>query len=363
MSWSPTARRNGVGAAARLLTRPEWRASAHGPALTRVVSDALTADDRVDRLHAAYAIRFVEPEPRRTLALLRARLLAEPEPHVAAVLANELAALADDAPNAVDGILGEVAENDVWQARLSADRGDADVLEPFLSLVLWLAIRRATPVATELVRGWCSMPILRPAGRRLFGLMRPWLALPAARADERNRAFDLVRSAARAIEEERASTDPTEAVELYRLADAIVNQLHFASGAFGAKHDNERTPVPAAEGFAAEAFGVIEQLTQFREPAIVHHLVKTLAHLAPADPRTAFLLVERSIRAGDAYTYDGMAANETVTLVARYLADFREIVSTDADVLTAVRRVLDAFVRVGWPSAVALSYRLGEAFR
>lgn len=122
-------------------------------------------------------------------------------------------------------------------------------------------------------------------------------------------------------------------------------------------------PVPAADGFATEAFRVIEILTEFREPTIVHHVVQTLAHVAPADPRAAFLLVERAISAGDAYTFDKMAADETVTLIARYLADFREIVATDADALDAVRRVLDALVRVGWPEAVSLSYRLGEAFR
>ncbi|MDP9386844.1 MAG: hypothetical protein M3Q48_02670 [Actinomycetota bacterium] len=253
--------------------------------------------------------------------------------------------------------------NELWQSRLASDHGGSDALEPLLSLALWLAVGRETPVATELVRAWCAKPILRLAGRRLFGLMRPWLALPATRAAERGRAFELVRSAARSLEEERAATGPAEAVELYRVADAIINQLYFASGAFGTKGDTERTPVPAAEGFAAEAFHVIEELTEFREPRIVHHMVQTLAHLAPADPRTAFLLVERAVSAGDAYTFDSMAANETVTLIARYLADFREIVATDADVLTAVRRVLDAFVRVGWPAAVTLSYRLGEAFR
>lgn len=266
MSWSPTARRNAVGAAARLVARPEWRESAHGPALTRVVSDALTADDRVDRLHAAYAIRFIAPDQERTLALLRSRLLAEPEPHVAAVLTNQLAALTSNAPDAVDTVLGEIAANELWQARLASEDGGADTLEPLLSLALWLAVGRETQVATELVRAWCAKPILGPAGRRLFGLMRPWLALPAARSAERGRAFALVRCAARWLEEERAATDPAEAVELYRLADTIINQLYFASEAFGSKGDSERTPVPAAEGFAAEAFRVIEQLTEFREP-------------------------------------------------------------------------------------------------
>jgi hypothetical protein len=73
MSWSPTARRNAVGAAARLLVRPEWRESEHGPVLRQIVGDALTGPDRVDRLHAAYAVRFLGLDPPATLELIRER--------------------------------------------------------------------------------------------------------------------------------------------------------------------------------------------------------------------------------------------------------------------------------------------------
>jgi hypothetical protein len=59
-----------------------------------------------------------------------------------------------------------------------------------------------------------------------------------------------------------------------------------------------------------------------------------LGHLAPADPVAAFLLGER--------------ASAPATL-----AEFRDVVITEPRVLTAVRKVLDAFVRVGWPAAVA----------
>lgn len=109
MSWAPTARRNAIGAAARMVARTEWRESEHGPVLTQIVRDALTADDRVARLHAANAIRFIDPNQESTLALVRSRLLVEPEPHVAAVLTNQLAVLANAAPDAVDAVLGEIA--------------------------------------------------------------------------------------------------------------------------------------------------------------------------------------------------------------------------------------------------------------
>lgn len=363
MSWSPSARRNAIAAAARMLGRQEWRESEHGAELTRIVRRALTCEDRVDRLHAAYAIRLLDPSPNATLALVRARLLVESEPHVAGALANELAALASGAPHAVDAVLGELAASELWQARLYPEDAATTGLEPLLSLALWLAIGRDMPHAKQLVRDWCADPVSRPGTRQLFWLMRPWLALPPSRANERGRAFELLRATARALGGRRAATNIAEAVDLYSVASVIVDQLYFASGAFGENGSDDRTPVPAQDGFAAEAFSAIELLTEFREPTIVHHIVETMAHLAPADPRTAFLLVERSISTGDAYTFDSMAANATVALVARYLADFREVVATDVEVLDAIRRVLHAFVRVGWPAAVALSYRLGEAFR
>jgi hypothetical protein len=116
-------------------------------------------------------------------------------------------------------------------------------------------------------------------------------------------------------------TEGADAEDLYRLAAALVDRLYFASGAFGAQGGDHRTPIPAADGFAGEAFRVIDVLTEFRHPAIVHHMIQTLGHLAPADPRAAFLLVAKTISAGDAYTYDAMAADATVALIARYIAD------------------------------------------
>lgn len=232
MSWSPTAQRNAIGAAARMAARTDWRDSEHGPVLIQIVRDALTADDRVARLYAAGAIRYINPNLEATLALVRSRLLVEPEPHVAAKLINQLAVLANDAPDAVDAVLGEIATTELWHARLESENGAADTLAPLYSLTLWLAIGRETPMATQLVRAWCAKPLARFTGRRLFGLIRPWLALPVSRAADRGRAFELVRSAARALEEDRATIEPSEAVELYRLADAIIRQLYFASGAF-----------------------------------------------------------------------------------------------------------------------------------
>jgi hypothetical protein len=52
-----------------------------------------------------------------------------------------------------------------------------------------------------------------------------------------------------------------------------------------------------------------------------------------------------------------------VRLVQRYLAENRELVTTDEDVLTALRELIEVFVRAGWPEAITLAYQLPDAFR
>src|SRR5215207_4487607 len=121
ISWSPTARRNGVSGVVRLFSRKEWRDSTHGAALEQVVRSALDDNDRVNRLHAAYTVRFLERDAEATLPLLRRRLLTESESIVAGVLTNELAALAADAPAAIDAVVEELVASSAWQARLASD--------------------------------------------------------------------------------------------------------------------------------------------------------------------------------------------------------------------------------------------------
>jgi hypothetical protein len=362
MSWSPTVERNAISGLAAFFARQIWRDSRHGLAIRAVVRNAIEDQDDVNRLHAADVARWLEPEPSASLALLRARLLHEPNDYVAAVLINQLGRLAATMTVSVDATIGELFDTTRWQARLATDDSDSvDTLDPLISLVLWLAIRHEAVCARPIVQGWCSNPTTT-ASKRSLALLRPWFALPPDRAAERHRAFEYALTAAEALEQLRGSVDLNGAADVYQTADTLVDQIYFASGAFGTR-DNDRMPTPAQLGFAEEAFAVLEGLTEFRHPSITHHIVETLGHLAPTDPVRAFLLVERSIRPGDEYTYDSLAADTTVSLIERYLAEFRSDVLADARLLTAVRTVLDAFVRVGWSSAVALSYRLSDAFR
>jgi hypothetical protein len=64
-------------------------------------------------------------------------------------------------------------------------------------------------------------------------------------------------------------------------------------------------------------------------------------------PGRAFRLVERTIKAGDAYTYDRLAADKAIALIERYLAEFREALAWRSGDTYRYALVLEALVRVG----------------
>lgn len=57
-----------------------------------------------------------------------------------------------------------------------------------------------------------------------------------------------------------------------------------------------------------------------------------------------------------------MAADLIVRIVERYLADYRAVF-TDRARLDDLMDCLDVFARAGWPTAQALTFRLGEIWR
>jgi hypothetical protein len=50
-------------------------------------------------------------------------------------------------------------------------------------------------------------------------------------------------------------------------------------------------------------------------------------------------------------------------LLRQYLADHRDLVLGDTECTTAVRRLLESFVRVGWNQAIQMAEGMDEVFR
>jgi hypothetical protein len=150
--------------------------------------------------------------------------------------------------------------------------------------------------------------------------------------------------------------------EMFQVMDEITLRLYFAAGA----DDPSRGMVVTAERirFYREVRPLLEKLSDVMAVHVAHYLVQTLESLIPIDPSGVFELIARSVKASEkgGYTMESMAADVIVRIVERYLADHREVF-VDHAALSDLMDCLDAFVRAGWASAQAITFRLGEIWR
>lgn len=150
---------------------------------------------------------------------------------------------------------------------------------------------------------------------------------------------------------------------LYQLLDGIGSEVYFASGAF--ENGKRELTVQKKQRFYQEATPLLEGLADVGLPSIAHHLVDTLTTFVTFDARTVFLLVVRTVRAGEkgGYQYESLAVDRIVSLVERYLAEYRTLLQEDEACRLGLMELLDIFVQAGWPNARQLTYRLDDIFR
>ena len=61
--------------------------------------------------------------------------------------------------------------------------------------------------------------------------------------------------------------------------------------------------------------------------------------------------------------YEQLAMDLMVKIIERYLAQYRTILRDHPECSRTLMDILDVFVRVGWPSAHRLAYRLNEIYQ
>jgi hypothetical protein len=154
--------------------------------------------------------------------------------------------------------------------------------------------------------------------------------------------------------------DQKNAQSFARIINSIGQQIYFTSGG---KNDGILTP--ERERFYHEAVPIIDELTGFGFPSLSHHLLETLEHFIPLDPRGVFLRIGFVIKGGSkgGYQYESLAADLMVKLIERYLAEYRPLLGEDDECRKTLLEILDIFVQAGWPRARRLTYRLEAIFR
>ena len=149
---------------------------------------------------------------------------------------------------------------------------------------------------------------------------------------------------------------------LMRCADELAMRLYLSSGAF--QNPNNERVVLASEEFYRQAKPLLVMLADIGHPHTAHSLLEALEHFIAVDPPGVLRLVADVVRTGSkyGYQYEQLAMDLLVKIIERYLAQYRPILRDDAECSRALMDTLDVFVRVGWPSAHRLAYRLNEIY-
>jgi hypothetical protein len=155
-----------------------------------------------------------------------------------------------------------------------------------------------------------------------------------------------------------------------RVIAGIATEVEFACG----KPSKDDGPLPpdVAERrarivprFLDESRELIDELIDVGHVPASHSVLETLEDFIDLDSRGTFLRIVRLLRcaAGNGYSQEQQGMSVVVSIVERYLADYRDLLETDDDCRDGVVEILDLFIEAGWPEALRLAFRLGDLFR
>lgn len=152
--------------------------------------------------------------------------------------------------------------------------------------------------------------------------------------------------------------------QLLRHVDDISGQLFYACGAYN-RHDEEPNAYANPRSLLSQYGPLLEALASATVPSTTHHTIQILAYGFESDPKAVLRLVCAAVDAGrnGGYEFDSMGLDLVMSVLRRFIAEERDMLRLDAEVLAGFIHTLDTFVDVGWGSAHNLSYSLDEVFR
>ncbi|MCW2901485.1 MAG: hypothetical protein JWO67_3750, partial [Streptosporangiaceae bacterium] len=220
--------------------------------------------------------------------------------------------------------------------------------------------------STSLLTAWLS----NPAGssvraERTCVFLRQFLnPAPPTPAVYQDRAFKLLALPLPPITQlfgRAPAQNGAEATAAMRVCKAISRELYLISGASGIAA--QALPLGDPRAFASYALPVLDQLAAVGDPAVTHDVIRILGHLRSLQPRRIFLSVALAVTATADYAREGEGLKEVLDIVDDYLVQHRSLLLDDPACMTALRRVLESFVYLGWEPAIRRAQELPELFR
>ena len=263
--------------------------------------------------------------------------------------------------------------------------------DPFIPLLMWLAINRENPWALETIedtffkdptrfatsltravsqvmRNVVPKNLETDEGRETTKRAIAWLGQVITVASE---GIKVQRTT---LQEHRTEESEKKLYDIYRVIDEVITQLYFA---VAYERDLSDKPVEAIPHklrcrFYNEVKPLLQQVIDFaldRENSAlfagtVHDFMQILTSFLSCNPEEVLHLAEGVARSSEpaGYTLDSLAVRDVVEFVEIVLADHRDEVQ-DGESLEDLLNLLDIFAKTGWSDALRLVWRLDEVFR
>ena len=263
--------------------------------------------------------------------------------------------------------------------------------DPFIPLLMWLAINRENPWALETIedtffkdptrfatsltravsqvmRNVVPKNLETDEGRETTKRAIAWLGQVITVASE---GIKVQRTT---LQEHRTEESEKKLYDIYRVIDEVITQLYFA---VAYERDLSDKPVEAIPHklrcrFYNEVKPLLKQVIDFaldRENGLMfagtaHYFMRLLTSFLSCNPEEVLHLAEEVARSSEpaGYTLDSLAVRDVVEFVEIVLADHRHEVR-DGQGLEDLLNLLDIFAKTGWSDALRLVWRLDEVFR
>ncbi len=377
-AWMATLAASAILGTVHLLHRTDWR-DAHGPEMAALLTPLLDSPDPVHRYLASHALPALHPGPDDLMDELSPRLCGEADHRNAAFLLGLLARCAPSRPARTDQLLEQLASLPQWAILTASPDGDqecgpADRNAAAVDLMTVLAARYDTPYARTAVSAWLSKPLSSPgrATRAMISLRSLLNPAQPAGYPAQDRAFglltltlDQLRATFTKAEQASAITDDLrgQVTSTIKIADEVTRHLYSASGTFDRETSSRpATPANGLTRFSALALPLLDALSAIHYPAVTHHIVETIDRIGGTQPKRAFLIAVNAVTHDPGYPREILAVDATIRLIRHYTADHRGLLLSDPESATAVRTLLEAFIRLGWDKAITLAEELDELF-
>ena len=260
--------------------------------------------------------------------------------------------------------------------------------DPFIALLMWLAIDRENSWALETIEDTFFKEPIRfanPLNRAVFWVMKNYVVPKNIETERAKRAIkwlsevidavsDGIKELCTILKEHRTEEVEKQLHDIYRVIDEVIMRLYFA---VAHKKDGAEGPVeeisrelrcrfynevkPLMEGVIDFALDP-ENGVMFAKTA--HYFMQLLSSFLSCNPKEVLHLAAGVARSSEPFGYnlDSLAVEDVVKLVEIVLADHRDEVR-DGQGLEDLLNLLDIFAKTGWPDALRLVWRLDEVFR